>query len=236
MTRISTQYRSKEEEIMDKFDFEGVELKNVLYTIDNINSRLGGHRATLEGLQKLLKTTNKKHLVIADLGCGSGATLRHIATWAKQKGINVQLIGIDANPHTIEIAREWSQDFKNISYRVVDVFSSDFDDFEADIITSCLTLHHFENKSIKDLLVLLSKKAQLGILINDLHRNKLAYRLFQLYCKVFVNSDIARKDGLTSILRGFKAEDLKTFSKELNLKHHITWYWAFRYQWIIYSS
>jgi len=236
MSRISTEYRSKEEEIMDKFDFEGTELKNVLKTIDNINTRLGGHRATLEGLQKLLKTTNKKHLVIADLGCGSGATLRQIAKWAKQRQLNVQLIGIDANPHTIEIAREWSKDYKNISFRVVDVFSSDFDDFEADIMTSCLTLHHFEDKFIKELLELVSKKADLGIVINDLHRHMLAYRLFQLYCKVFVNSDIAKKDGLTSILRGFKAEDLKSFSKALNLKHHIKWYWAFRYQWIIYSS
>lgn len=236
MTSISTKSRSKEEEIMDTFDFKGEELKKVLSTIDKINTKLGGHRVTLKGIQKLIEGQNKKHLVIADVGCGSGDTLRNISKWAKKQGINVQLIGIDANPYTIEIAREWSQDYKNIFYRVIDVFSDDFDDFEADIIISCLTLHHFKDDFIKQLLPILSEKSNLGLVINDLQRNKIAYQLFKLYCLVFVNSDIAKKDGLTSILRGFKSEDLENFAKQLNLKHHITWYWAFRYQWIIYSS
>lgn len=236
MKGISTKTRSKEEEIMDKFDFKGEELKKVLETIDKINTKLGGHRVTIKGIEKLLEDQKSKHIVIADLGCGSGDALRHISKWAKQKRINVQLIGIDANPHTIQIAREWSQAYKNISFRVIDVFSEDFDHFEADIITCCLTLHHFKDDFIKKLLPILSDKARLGLVINDLHRNKIAYRLFKLYCAVFVNSDIARKDGLTSILRGFKAEDFEYYAKQINLKHHIKWYWAFRYQWIIYSS
>lgn len=236
MKRISTKNRSKEEEIMDRFDFKGEELENVLQTIDKINTKLGGHRVTIKGIQKLLEDQTKTHLVIADLGCGSGDALRQISIWAKRHNINVQLIGIDANPYTIQIAREWSRGYKNISYRVIDVFSEDFEDFEADIITCCLTLHHFEDDFIKKLLPILSDKAGLGLVINDLHRNKIAYRLFKLYCSVFVNSNIARKDGLTSILRGFTSADLEQFAKQLNLKHHISWYWAFRYQWIIYSS
>ncbi|WP_019038098.1 methyltransferase domain-containing protein [Psychroflexus tropicus] len=236
MSSISTLNRSKEDEIMDKFDFQGEDLKEVLKTIDQINTRLGGHRATIEGIKKLMSQQSKKNYVIADLGCGSGDALRHIAKWAKPKDFNIQLIGIDANPHTIQIAKEWSKDYKNISYRVIDVFSEDFTDFEADIITCCLTLHHFKDEYIKKLLPILCKQASLGLVINDLQRSKWAYRLFSLYCKVFVNSDIAIKDGLTSILRGFKSKDLENFGKELNLKHHISWYWAFRYQWIIYSS
>lgn len=236
MTHISTKIRTNEAEIMDKFDFQGEELREVLQTIDRINTNLGGHRVTVKGIEKLLENHSKKHLIIADLGCGSGDALRQISKWAKKKQINVQLIGIDANPNTIQIAREWSKNYKNISYRVIDVFSEDFDDFEADIITCCLTLHHFEDHLIKQLLPILLDKANLGLVINDLDRNKLAYRLFKLYCSLFVNSDIAKKDGLTSILRGFKSRDLENYARDLNFKHQITWYWAFRYQWIIYSS
>jgi hypothetical protein len=236
MSTISTKKRSKQEEIMDGFGFKGEDLKHVLATIDRINAQLGGHRATIEGIKTLLKDRNQKHLVIADLGCGSGDALRHISKWAKTQDFNLQLIGIDANPHTIEIARELSADYKNISYRVIDVFSEDFEYFQADIITCCLTLHHFEDQFIEKLLPVLEQKSKYGVLINDLHRHKLAYHLFKLYCLVFVNSDIAKKDGLTSILRGFKAKDFETYAKNLNLKHHIKWYWAFRYQWIIYSS
>jgi hypothetical protein len=45
---------------------------------------------------------------------------------------------------------------------------------------------------------------------------------------------MSREDGLTSILRGFKKEELINFSKKLNFKNDkINWKWAFRYQWII---
>jgi hypothetical protein len=45
---------------------------------------------------------------------------------------------------------------------------------------------------------------------------------------------MSREDGLTSILRGFKKEELLHFSKKLNFSNYkIQWKWAFRYQWII---
>ena len=45
---------------------------------------------------------------------------------------------------------------------------------------------------------------------------------------------MSRQDGLVSILRGFKKNEIEEFSKKLNLKNYnINWKWAFRYQWII---
>jgi hypothetical protein len=74
----------------------------------------------------------------------------------------------------------------------------------------------------------------LGIIINDLQRNAVAYRLFQLLCVTFRLNKMSREDGLTSILRGFKKEELVAFSDKLNFKKYsIHWRWAFRYQWII---
>jgi hypothetical protein len=45
---------------------------------------------------------------------------------------------------------------------------------------------------------------------------------------------MSREDGLVSILRGFKKDELIRFSEKLNLTNYkIQWKWAFRYQWII---
>jgi hypothetical protein len=47
---------------------------------------------------------------------------------------------------------------------------------------------------------------------------------------------MSRNDGLISILRGFKKEELTEFSKKINAsKQTIHWKWAFRYQWIIWK-
>jgi hypothetical protein len=97
-----------------------------------------------------------------------------------------------------------------------------------------LTLHHFKNEEILELLNIFKEQSQLGVIINDLQRSKIAYVLFQAFCRVFINNEIARKDGLTSILRGFKKNDLKKLATKIPAQtHSIEWKWAFRYRWIL---
>ena len=97
-----------------------------------------------------------------------------------------------------------------------------------------LTLHHFKDDEIIQLMTIFNANSRVGIVINDLHRSALAYRLFQVLGFVFRLNAMSREDGLVSILRGFKKEDLIGFSKKLKLDNYkIQWKWAFRYQWII---
>jgi hypothetical protein len=97
-----------------------------------------------------------------------------------------------------------------------------------------LTLHHFKDNEIIKILSVFNANAAVGIVVNDLQRSVISYRLFQVVCFVFRLNTMSREDGLTSILRGFKKQELIQFSNKLNLKKYtIQWRWAFRYQWII---
>ena len=220
---------------MDDFELKGVELRRTLKDLNNINSWLGGNEITVNGVQKLLKPRSKKEKYsIVDVGCGDGASLRKLARWAQKKNYSLDLIGIDANQHAIEIAKELSKDYPNIRFKQQNIFDEVFSALNCDIILCTLTLHHFEDQEIIDLLNQFYSQAELGIVVNDLHRSRLAYFLFKAFCAVFVNNEIARKDGLTSILRGFKDHDLNRYKKNIQGdKHFINWKWAFRYQWII---
>ncbi|MDR6301608.1 methyltransferase domain-containing protein [Mesonia maritima] len=234
MKSISTKKRSTEAEIMDDFELKGEELKKTLNDLENINAWLGGNKITINGIDFLLKKTDKKTITVADVGCGNGGMLRKIARWARKKNYKLNLIGIDANTHAIEIAKKLAHDFPEIHFSTLNIFSEDFKKEEFDIILCTLTLHHFKDEEVKKISQLFTTQANLGVVINDLERSKTAYRLFQAFCKVFINNEIARKDGLISILRGFKKEELLQFSSEIPAKkHHISWKWAFRYQWII---
>lgn len=232
---INTQYRTQETEIMDDFSLQGEELRSALDQIARINQFLGGNKLTLEGVKKLLKKTDiSRTIVIADIGCGNGDMLRMLARYGQKNNINFKLIGIDANAFTINHARILSNDFKNIEYQCMDIFSEEFTSINYDIVLCTLTLHHFSNEEIIDIITIFNKNSTMGIVINDLHRSKLAYVLFELICFVFNLNKMGRKDGLVSILRGFKKRELEAFSKKINLKNDtINWKWAFRYQWII---
>ena len=234
---LTTKYRTDQEEIMDDFAMEGEILRDALDKIASINQLLGGNKLTLHGVKEMLSTAEQdRKFTIVDVGCGNGDMLRALADYATTKGLTFNLIGIDANHFTITHARDLSKNYANISYRCEDIFDKEFENLKYDIVLCTLTLHHFKDDQIEKLLSVFYKNATLGVVINDLHRSKIAYRSFQALCKVFRLNDMSREDGLVSILRGFKKVDLIQFSEKLGFrKYDVKWKWAFRYQWIIYK-
>ncbi len=232
---INTKYRSDENEIMDDFSLNGDELREALDKIAKINQLLGGNKLTLNGLIKILHQKDKNKIItIVDVGCGNGDMLRKIADFGVKNNLQFKLIGIDANQFTINHAQELSSTYTNISYLCDDIFKMDVNQLNCDIIACTLTLHHFKEDEIIQILHLFNNAVNLGIVINDLQRSALSYRLFQLLCVTFGLNKMSREDGLTSILRGFKKQELVAFSEKLNFKKYsIQWKWAFRYQWII---
>jgi 2-polyprenyl-3-methyl-5-hydroxy-6-metoxy-1,4-benzoquinol methylase len=234
MKMVNTSERSTQREILDDFDLHGQELEKNFEDLDRVNNLLGGYRITLEGIEKILNSSCYTQPVsIIDVGCGNGSMLRKVAKFGKQKGIKMLLKGVDANVHAIEIAKKKSHHYPNISFEVRDVNSPGFQKERVDIILCTLTLHHFKNNEILHLVKTFIKVCQMGVVINDLHRSRLAYYLFMAFSRIFIKNIIARKDGLTSILRSFKKEDLQQYGSTLKVREQlISWKWAFRYQWI----
>ncbi len=232
---INLKQRTDEIEEMDDFAMEGPVLQDALKKLSLINKTLGGNNGIISGLKSLLLGQDKtKTYSIVDLGCGSGDILRVIADFARDNEIQVELLGLDANKYTITYAQVLSAGYSNIKYRVIDLFSEEFTHLKYDIAVSTLTMHHFEDKILLNFLSTIIKNANLGVVINDLHRSRAAYYLFHVVCLPFRLNKMSRNDGLISIKRGFKREDLERYSQELGLKSYsIQWKWAFRYQWII---
>ena len=232
---LDTTYRTDLEESMDDFSMDNDGLVTALDDIARINQLLGGNSVTLDGVQHLIKDLPKDQTItIMDFGCGSGDMLRMLSKFGTQNNLKFQLIGIDANEATIRHAEKCSTDFKNITYLAEDIFLYDFSKYNIDIALITLTLHHFKDDEIRKIMRVILNLVQKGIVVNDLQRSKLAYRLFQMIIFIFRLEKMTANDGLISILRGFKKKDLVKYSKELGLKKHsIKWKWAFRYQWII---
>ncbi|WP_317196471.1 methyltransferase domain-containing protein [Robertkochia flava] len=204
-----TTSRSNSTELMDDFSMKGELLRDSLEKLGTINRWLGGNSTTLDGLRYLLKGQPKDQTyTIIDLGCGHGNMLRLVAEYGRKHKYSFNLIGIDANQDAISYALELSEDYGEVSFKNLDVFSEEFQTFKYDIVLSTLFLHHLNQEEIHSLLQTLTSKAGLGIVINDLHRNKVAYGLFKLLGLVISNPMIVQ-DGLTSILRGFKRRELE---------------------------
>jgi 2-polyprenyl-3-methyl-5-hydroxy-6-metoxy-1,4-benzoquinol methylase len=234
MISYSSKYRTSQTEIMDDFNLQGVEMQELMTDLKRVNKMLGGNAITLNGIGQLLQGQHANNTItILDIGCGDGELLRLCAQWGAKKGINVHLIGIDANAHILKEAKKRSIEIKNTTFKVLNVFAEKEILPEFDIALCTLFLHHFNERQIEDLLNRLVKKAQMGVVINDLHRSFWAFWLFRLYSSLFLKSRIARHDGLVSVARGFKRKELKLISEKIIGVHQLKWKWTFRYQWII---
>jgi 2-polyprenyl-3-methyl-5-hydroxy-6-metoxy-1,4-benzoquinol methylase len=230
---VDTSHRSSEMEIMDDFSMEGVLFRDTLDKLEIINRFLGGNSVTIKGLKKLLKNQSKnKTITIVDLGCGNGDVLRDVSKFGRKNNYSFKLIGIDANPAAIDYARELSKEYSELSFKTIDVLSEDFKKQSYNIVLCTLFLHHLKNEELISFLKKTTENATIGVVVNDLHRHKLAYYLFKLI-GFFIKNKMVRQDGLTSVLRAFKRKDLENIAKEIKVHFSIEWKWAFRYLWIM---
>ncbi|WP_299059111.1 methyltransferase domain-containing protein [uncultured Polaribacter sp.] len=230
---VDTTKRSDQEEMMDDFSIGGDLLRDVLDKLENINRWLGGNLVTVNSLKKVLKNHPKEQeIIIADLGCGHGDILRDVAKFGKKNGYKFKLIGFDANPTAIAYANELSKAYPEISFMVEDIFSDAFKKRKFDVVLATLFFHHFKEKPLVTFLEKTLNQTKKAVIVNDLHRHKLAYYLFKLL-SVFISNKMIINDGLISVLRGFKRKDLEVISNKLKVKPQISWKWAFRWQWIL---
>lgn len=220
---------------MDNLDFRGAEMQRLLTDLKTVNQWLGGYGVTINALDKLLKAHPKyKEVVILDVGCGDGAQLRQCVDFGRKHQLNIKGIGLDFNQNILEMAKKESRDYPSLSFQKVDVFLDQKSIPNSDIALCTLFLHHFGNEEIESLLKVLMEKNEMGLIVNDLHRNRTAFNLFKLFWKLFLRSETAWNDGLISIASGFRRSELEKMATRIpNQKSSIRWCWAFRYQWIL---
>ncbi|MBL0048413.1 MAG: methyltransferase domain-containing protein [Bacteroidetes bacterium] len=220
--------RSAEKELLDGDNIPLADLVQNLKELDFINTYLGGFNITLSGLSKLIKDKTKIYH-IADIGCGGGDNLIAIAKWANKNNIKVQLTGIDMKNEAIGYAIKNCSKYPNIHFITSDYKLTQFKE-PVDVIVSSLFCHHLNEQELVDCMVWMNQYAQVGFLINDLHRNKIAYYSIKWLTAVFSKSYLVKNDAAVSVSRGFIKSELEKLLFESGIKNYsIKWKWAFRY-------
>ncbi|MDE0597663.1 methyltransferase domain-containing protein [Dokdonia genika] len=227
--------RSTAPELMDDAELPEAELRLALKDLAVVNKYLGGNQITITALEGMITSQpDKKLWRVMDVGCGDGEVLRQIARHFKNLDYKIEFIGLDINEKSIARARKKSEGISHLTFSTQNILTLDAATAGCDIILCTLTMHHFTDQQICTFIKTFVQLASTGVIINDLQRSKIAYRLFQLFSGIFMKSKIAKYDGKVSIARAFKKEELETYSKQLALdSYSIQWKWAFRYLWVI---
>jgi 2-polyprenyl-3-methyl-5-hydroxy-6-metoxy-1,4-benzoquinol methylase len=173
----------------------------VLKGLGRVNAWTLAARPTLSFLARA--TRGRDHFTLLDVGSGEGGMLRVIARWAKRRGIECALTGIDLNPKSETLARAATPAGMPIAYR-----TGDYRDLGAfDLVVSSLVAHHMTDGQLRDYLRWKEANARRGWFVNDLHRHPLAYSGFPLLAALLRVHPIVRQDGQLSIARAFRPDE-----------------------------
>ncbi|MEP1035502.1 methyltransferase domain-containing protein [Ekhidna sp.] len=221
--------RSEELEIMDDLNISGPVIAQTLQELNTINKRLGGNQISISAYKEFLE--GNESITLADLGCGGGDIMVEMARWSRKSGLKPSFVGIDANPHIVEYAKDNTKEYPEIKYQSINIFSEKFKKQRFDIIHCCLFVHHFSTIELVSLFKQFKSQASKGVIINDLHRHPLAYWSILLLTSLFSKSTMVKNDASVSVARGFKKSELIEILNKAGIKkYQLSWKWAFRWK------
>lgn len=213
--------RSAQQELLDNENIPFEDIKQNLKELNVINTYLGGHRINLLAIKNILQ--NKAQASIVEIGCGGGDNLAYLQKKLKGK---FHFYGIDIKKECV--------DFASTKYQNIDFFCSDFNQYQfkeqADIIFSSLFCHHFSDKDLITQLQWMRKNSKLGFIINDLHRNKIAFYAIKILTQLFSKSYLVKNDAPLSVARAFTRKEWQRILQKAEISNYkIKWQWAFRF-------
>jgi SAM-dependent methyltransferase len=191
--------RATDDELMDDPALDAGTYTDVLHDLAQVNTITLARKPTLAFLDRAVCTHKRFNLL--DVGFGDGDMLRAIAKWARKRGIEARLVGVDLNPRSVAAAREATGD-AGIDYR-----SGDYADLAGegwDCIISSLVAHHMTRDQLIAFLRFMDREAKAGWLVNDLHRHSFAYAGWPLLSGLMRWHPIVRHDGHLSIARSYR--------------------------------
>jgi 2-polyprenyl-3-methyl-5-hydroxy-6-metoxy-1,4-benzoquinol methylase len=157
-----------------------------------------------------------------------------MARWARQRNLQAELTGVDANGYIADYAAANCRDYPEISFRKEDIFSPAFAQQGYDVMVCSLFCHHFTDEQLVAMFRQMYHQARLGVIINDLHRHPLAYHSIHLLTSLFSKSYLVKNDAKLSVLRAFRKAELRELLAEAGItRYRLKWMWAFRWQLVL---
>jgi SAM-dependent methyltransferase len=207
----SLKQRARAEEQMDDPSLDPKVYDEVLSGLGRVNRWTLAARPTLAFLARA--TRGRGGFTLLDVGSGEGGMLRTVAKWARRRGLDARLTGVDLNPKSEAVARSKTDPDMPIDYRTGDY--SELGRF--DFVISSLVAHHMTDGQLLGFLRWMESNSNRGWFVNDLHRHGFAYYGYPLLAALLGVHRIVREDGRLSIARSFRPGDWRAILAEAGL-------------------
>jgi 2-polyprenyl-3-methyl-5-hydroxy-6-metoxy-1,4-benzoquinol methylase len=204
--------RSRQDEQMDAPDLDPAVYEQVLHDLARVNRWTFTAWPTIAFLNRAIGEAKRFRLM--DVGYGDGDVLRSVARWARKRGIEADLVGVDLNEKSIAAARAATPADMKIDYRAGDYIDQAG---PFDFVISSQVTHHMTDDQLMTFIRYMEREARRGWLICDLHRHGFAHWGFPILARLLGVHRIVREDGWLSIARSFRPEDWQAILRDAGI-------------------
>jgi len=198
-------------EMMDRPQQVSAELERDLERIRQLNRWFGSYRLVLGFIRRWIKPGAR--LRIVDLATGSGDIPRLIINHSRAIGALVEIDAVDRQSATVDIARELSAGYPEISYIDADIL--EWKPAAAHDIALCtLTLHHFSNEDAVKVLRRCSEVATKFVLVSDLRRGFFLKAGVYILTAFVFREPMTRYDARLSAARAFSFKEFDKLARQ----------------------
>jgi SAM-dependent methyltransferase len=192
--------------MMDRPQLVSAELLVDLQNLQQLNRYFGSYRLVRYFLGRWLRPGSS--ITAIDLCTGFGDIPRFVVDWCRGNNVAAQIIAVDFQPATLELAMERSRSYPEITFTASDVL--EFAPVSpVDFVFCSLALHHFADDAAIRLLRRAQSLARRGVLIADLERSDFGIAGIYLLTSCLYREPMTRFDARLSFRRAFSFSEMR---------------------------
>jgi SAM-dependent methyltransferase len=210
--------RNLRDELLDLDEASYEEVRESLRDVATVNRYLSGYRVLLHHVEPFLKTHKQdRPFTVLDAATGSADQPIALVKLARYLGVPIHITAIDINAKMLKLAREEIACFPEIRLVQCDILSLPFRGDGFDLAVNSLSLHHFSWSKAVMILQAIYKAGRLGVVVNDLHRSRIAHAVIFLLTRIFTRNRLTRYDAPVSVMNAFTPKEFRQLAEEAGI-------------------
>ncbi len=206
-------------EMIDNPDADVDLLRDELKSIRTINRLFGGFTAVRRGMGMLMDGMKNEEISVLDLGTGSADLPVYLVQLGRRLKRNIHITAVDNHPRVLEVARERTREFSEITIEAGNLLSLNYPPGAFDIVICSLTLHHFSREGAIQIIRSMNLLCRIGFLVNDLDRSHIAAWTTKCYTHLTTRNNMTLNDSYLSVLRGFTRNEILNMARVAGLQN-----------------
>ncbi|MGP0567137.1 MULTISPECIES: methyltransferase domain-containing protein [unclassified Nitrospina] len=206
--------RNLRDELLDLDQAPFEEVKDSLNDVRRVNRYLSGYKVLLHHMRPFLESQPERvPLTVLDVATGSADQPIELVRLARRMKRPIRVVGLDVNAKMLRYAQEETRRYPEIRFVQGDARHMPFPDGAFDVVINNLALHHFSEENAVILLEQFTRLSRRGVVVNDLHRSRVAWASIYILTRLLTSNRLTRYDAPVSVMNAFTPGEIADLAR-----------------------